>query len=68
MFPRLAKKRIRQVLPLLALASALVGAGIGSVVGQPNSWAWALGGAAVACLLGLLLFWARRRATQNAER
>ncbi len=68
MFPGLATKRIRQILPLLALTSALVGAGIGSFVGQPNSWAWAFGGAAVACLVGLFLFQARRRATGGAER
>ena len=68
MFPGLAKKRIRQILPLLALASALVGAGIGSLVGQPNSWVWALGGAAVACLAGLLLFLARSMATESTER
>lgn len=48
------KRLIRQWLPLAALAAGLVGAAIGELVGQPNSWGWFVAGATVAAVAALL--------------
>lgn len=60
MFPILARLRVRQWLPLFALFLATAGAAVGAAFGQPNSWAWFIGGGLVAILIGIITFLRRR--------
>ena len=69
MFPIFARLRVRQWLPLCALFLATVGAAVGAVFGQPNSWTWFIGGGLVAVLIGIMALAGRRgRAQSRAPR
>jgi uncharacterized membrane protein YfcA len=52
--------RTRQWLPLAVLGAFVLGSGIGALMGNPNSWLWALGGVAVILTIAAIVSVRRR--------
>jgi hypothetical protein len=59
MFPVLRRVRVRRWAPLLVLVLGMVGAGMGAIVGEPNSWLWFGAGAVLAVVIATATSWRR---------